>query len=90
MVADHPEVDLLQASFPAFFEVFQPLPVLGGIRYVNNNLNEVVAIHNAPVTPVPLNFLCFVAGGTKMVNDLEHSLSQPFCRYFPSIIELEG
>jgi hypothetical protein len=89
-IAHHPQLKLLQTHFPAVFELFHPLAIPGTIRHIHDDPYEVVSVKNPTVTPVPFHFLRLVTGRTKVIDDFEHCLGDPFSWDVASIIEPEG
>jgi serine/threonine protein kinase len=50
-VTHHPQLKLFQADLPAISELFHPVAALGGIRHVDDNAYQVIAIENPAMTP---------------------------------------
>src|SRR5262245_9235456 len=89
-IAHHPQLHLLQAHFPALFELSHPLAIPGAVRDIYDDSHQVVPVENPTVTPVPFHTLGLVTGRSKMLDDFEHRLSHPFSWHVSSIIEPEG
>lgn len=89
-VTHHPQFKLLKPGLPVCLEALHPLAVGLGIGNINNNFYEIVAVHDAADTPVPLDFLRFVAGGAKMVDDFQDCFGQPLRRYVAPSLNWRG
>jgi hypothetical protein len=66
---------LLEARFPAAFEFLHPNAVCGSVAYIDDQLDEIVAIYDASLAPMPFDFLRFVTDSAETVDDLEQRVS---------------
>ena len=80
---------MLEAFFPASFELFHPGTVFIRIRDVDNQTNKIVAIGHTALSPMPLDILSFVARGTIMIDDFQNTIGKPLARNFASIVKLK-
>jgi hypothetical protein len=74
---DHPKVQLFESRFPAVFEVPQPLPIVGGVSHIVDDLDKIVAIKNAAMALVSFNLLRLITRSAKMIDDFEDSICNP-------------
>jgi hypothetical protein len=68
-ITHHPEFKLFEASFPAAFELSHPLAILGCVRHINNNLDQIIPIEHPAVAPVAFYFLRLITGSAKVIHN---------------------
>lgn len=90
LVAHNPKLQLLEPILPARFELANPIAVVGGVGYVDDEPDEVVAVCHRAMPPVPFDLLRLVAGGTEALDDFEHGLGESIGRDLPTVIEPKG
>jgi hypothetical protein len=89
-IAHHPQLQLLQTHFPTLFELPHPLPIPSTLGNIHDDSYQVILVENPAVTSVPFHSLCLITGRTKVIDDFENRLSNPFAWDVSSIIEPEG
>jgi len=62
----------------------------GGIRNIDYDFHQVVAIDDFTLAPMALDFLGFVIGGAKMIHDLQNRVRQSILGYFTPVVKLKG
>ena len=60
-----------------------------GIGNINDEAYEIITIGHAALTPVPFNFLCFVARGAKVIDDFKNRISEPLVWHVAAVVELK-
>jgi hypothetical protein len=89
LIADHPEVELFETCLPASLELSKPTTVLGSVGDVDDDPDEIIAMQDLAVSPVPFDLLGLVARGPEAIHDLQDRLGQPLAGHFPAVIESE-
>ena len=67
-----------------------PLATLGLTRHVDGQTYQCVTVHHTFVTPVPFDFLSFLAGGAEVIRYFQDRFSQPLAGHVSSVIKLKG
>ena len=80
---------MFESVTPAFFVVFHPTPITREIRYVDNQLHKVITDDYSTLSPMSFDLLRLVAGGAKVIDDLEDCFGQPLTKHRAAIIELK-
>src|ERR1019366_9887744 len=80
---------LLQLNFPPLFEGFHPSGVFRKVRYIHHEPHKCITVMNARVPPMTLHTFCLIAGGTELLNNLKHGISQPLGWNVAAVVELQ-
>lgn len=86
----HPNVDLLETLFQAFFEVDEELSVLGRVGNINEDANQLVSIKFSLMTPLALYDLRFRRCGAELSFQFQECVSHKLRRNWTIIIEPRG
>ena len=86
-MAYHPQFELLETHLPALFELPHPVPILPAIGDVHDDPDKIVPVGYSSMTPVTLDLLCLVAGGTEVVDNLKNCIGYPLSWNVAPVIE---